>query len=76
MKLTIIKINEMVYSGDFDRVSIPTTDGNIEILPGHAAYMAGLKNGQLKYVVEGEEKILDIEKGFVEINKLEVLIIL
>ena len=77
MKLTILKINKPVYMGDFESVVLPTTEGQVEIFPDHAPYMAGLKAGKIIAKIKDEENIeIDIDGGFVEINKLEVLIIL
>ena len=76
MKLTILKIDKPVYTGDFEKVSIPAIEGQMEILPEHAPFMSALKKGEISYTVEGEKKTFEIEKGFVEVNKLEVLIIL
>ena len=76
MKLTILKIDKPVYMGDFEKVSLPAMEGQIEILPNHAPFMSALKKGEISYTVEGEKNSLEIEKGFVEVNKLEVLVIL
>lgn len=77
MKLTILKIEKPVYMGDFKKVSLPASEGDMEILPGHAAFMTSLKEGKIKYVdVENKEFEIDIKSGFVEVNKLEVLVIL
>jgi F-type H+-transporting ATPase subunit epsilon len=76
MKLTIIKLSQPIYMGDFESISVPATEGDIEILPGHAPYMTSLKEGEIRYRVDGEDKKVEIKKGFLEINKLEVLVIL
>jgi F-type H+-transporting ATPase subunit epsilon len=76
MKLTILKIDKPLYIGDFEKISLPATEGGIEILPNHAPFMSALKKGKIFYTADGEENTLEIEKGFVEVNKLEVLVIL
>ena len=76
MKLTILKIESPVYMGDFEKISLPATEGQIEILPDHAPFMSALKKGEISYTVDGKKETLEIEKGFVEVNKLEVLVIL
>lgn len=76
MKLTILKIEKPVFTGDFESVILPTTEGEVEIFPDHAPFMAGLKKGKITIKANGEKQVFDIEKGFVEVNKLEVLVIL
>ena len=76
MKLTIVKINDLIYSGDFEKITLPAKEGEMEILPGHVPFMSALKEGKIIYTVDGEKKELEIKKGFVEVNKLEVLVIL
>ena len=77
MDLTILKIDERVYSGKFKSVSVPTEAGVVEILPGHTALLTPLKEGKIVYRIEdGEEKEIEIKKGFLEVNNLEVLIII
>ena len=76
MKLTILKIDKPVYMGDFEKVLLPAVEGQIEVLPGHAPYMSVLKEGKIVYTVDGKQEEIDIKKGFVEVNKAEVLVIL
>ena len=76
MKLTIIKLSQPVYMGDFESIALPTTEGDIEIYPGHATFMSALKAGIIRYVVDGKKFEIEIKKGFLEVNKLEVLEIL
>ncbi len=77
MKLIIIKINETVFSGDLKKVSVPGISGNMEIFPGHIPFLSPLKSGDVKYLdEEDKEQELKIEKGFVEVNKNEVIVIL
>ena len=76
MKLTILKIDKPVYMGDFEKVLLPTVEGQVEVLPGHAPYMSVLKEGKIVYTVDGEQNEIDIKKGFIEVNKAEVLVIL
>lgn len=76
MKLTILKIDKPVYMGEFEKVILPAVEGEVEILPGHVPFVSALKTGKIIYTVNGEKTELEIEKGFVEVNKVEVLVIL
>lgn len=75
-QLTILKIDNPVYTGDFEKVLLPAVEGQVEILPGHVPFVSALKAGKIVYTVDGEKTELEIEKGFVEVNKVEVLVIL
>jgi len=77
MKLIIIKINETVFRGELKKLSVPGIMGDMEILPGHAAFLTPLKSGIVKYLDEKDnQQKLEIEKGFVEVNKDEAIVIL
>ncbi len=76
MKLSILKIDKPIFMGELEKILLPTTEGEVEILPGHTPFVAGLKKGKISYFFDGEKKEIEIERGFVEVNKLEVLVIL
>ena len=77
MKLSILKINQPVFMGDLESITLPTiSDGEIQVLPDHSSYMSALKKGEIKYLDNGEVKKIEIEKGFVEVNRDEVLVVL
>lgn len=76
MKLTIAKIDQMVYKGDFDSVVLPGGRGELEIMPGHAPLLSPLREGKIIYSVDGNKEEIDIEKGFVEVNNDEVIVVL
>ena len=48
-------------------VQIPGKDGNLGILPGHAALLGQLGAGTLSYVVGGQAHYLAIDGGFLEV---------
>ena len=77
MKLIIAKIDQKIYEGKFQKVSAPATAGDVEIMPGHTPLLSPLKEGTVTYITEsGEEKSIQIKKGFLEINADEVIIVL
>ena len=77
MKLVIAAIDRRIYEGDFKKVILPGSEGQLEILPGHAPLVSALKKGELLYEdSQGREEKFEIEKGFVEVNKSEVIVLL
>jgi F-type H+-transporting ATPase subunit epsilon len=59
------------------QVSIPTTEGEITVLPDHLPLVAPIRAGELRLVDEkGEETILAVSGGFVTVhpdNRLAIL---
>ena len=51
-----------------DQVSLPTTDGEITILPEHIPLIAGLASGDVVAVVNGEYVPMAVVGGFVEVK--------
>jgi F-type H+-transporting ATPase subunit epsilon len=47
---------------------IPAANGYIGVLPGHAALLSELGEGELSYVVEGHRHKLNIRGGWMEIS--------
>lgn len=67
LKLDIVTPQEKVYSEDVDSVTLPTTTGEIGILPGHIPLITEVKAGELGVVKEGQLDLLAVDNGFAEI---------
>ena len=76
MKLTIAKIDEKIFEGDFESIVLPGGRGELEIMPGHAPLLSPLQKGKIIYTVAGQKKEIEIEKGFVEVNNDAVIVVL
>ncbi len=77
MNLLIIKVNETLFEGKAEKVTIPAITGEITVMSGHEPLVTPLKSGKVTYVLEnGESTEVEIERGFLEINSDEVNIIL
>jgi len=72
MQLTIVSPEKILYSGKAELVTLPGTIGNFTILERHAPIISSLEKGILLYRVEGEDKELTINGGFVEAKNNEV----
>lgn len=75
MKLKIITPDALVFDEEVLSVTLPGTEGEMTILPRHAALLATLKKGPVRYR-RGERPMAEtiIEEGFVEVLKDEVLV--
>lgn len=76
MKLIIAKIDKKIFEGDFESVILPGSNGELEIFPGHAPLLSSLQKGNIIYNVDGKKNSIDVDKGFVEVNKKEVIVVL
>lgn len=73
LQLNIVSPEREIFKGEITSITLPGTMGIFSILPHHAPIVASLKEGQVVYVtVDGDENILDIHSGFVEMSNQEV----
>lgn len=69
LHLNIVSPEKEIYNGEVSSVTLPGTAGVFSILPQHAPIISSLKEGKVMYVtVDGDEKELDIQNGFVEMS--------
>lgn len=73
MKVLIVTPEREVFSGTATSVLVPGTLGKFEILENHAAIVSSLDKGEVRIAkTDGSQLTLPIEKGFVEVLKNEV----
>lgn len=77
MQLIVLTPEQELYSGEITSISLPGIEGSFQILENHAPMVSALSKGSV--VVKsnsGEDKTFEIEKGFVEIlkNKVSLLV--
>jgi F-type H+-transporting ATPase subunit epsilon len=68
MQLDIVTPDRKVVVGKADDVVIPAKEGEIDVLPGHAPFLAILGTGVLRFVAEGKTHHLMVSGGFVEVD--------
>ena len=69
LHLSIVSPEKSIFDGDVKIVTLPGTVGSFSILPGHAPIVSSLQAGPLSYTtMEGEERTIDIQGGFVELS--------
>lgn len=75
IKLDIVTPERIVYSQDVDFIVAPGSEGQLGVLPGHAALITSLDIGILKVKANEKEEELAIGGGFFEVkdNKAVVL---
>jgi len=75
MHLDIITAEEVVYSDEVEALLAPGIEGELGILPHHAALMTMLQPGELMVRKDGQETFLAVTGGFLEVmeNKVSIL---
>lgn len=68
IKLKIVTPERLILEEMVDQVSLPTTLGEITVLPDHIPLVTGLTSGDVVAVVSGEHIPMAVVGGFVEVK--------
>ena len=71
LKLKIVTPERLILEELVDQVTLPTTEGEITILPDHIPLITGLASGDVVAKTEGEDVPMAVAGGFVEVKKDE-----
>jgi F-type H+-transporting ATPase subunit epsilon len=69
LQLKIVTPEKLILEELVDSVTIPTTEGEITILPDHVPLIASIKSGDIIAISDGEHIPMAIVGGFVETKK-------
>ena len=73
MNLIVLTPEKEIYTGQITSVKVPGISGQFEILKNHSPIVAALSQGDVRIIdAKGEKKTFKIKKGFVEVLKNEV----
>jgi F-type H+-transporting ATPase subunit epsilon len=75
LTLEIVTPESRVYSDTIDTVVIPTTSGEVGILPGHIPLLTQVTAGDLRVTKNAQTETLVIGDGFAEIENDRVSIL-
>jgi F-type H+-transporting ATPase subunit epsilon len=75
LKLEIVTPEKKVLDESVDSVTVPTTTGEIGVLPNHAPLISALKSGILTYTTKGSTDRLVVSGGFVEVSTDQVSVL-
>jgi F-type H+-transporting ATPase subunit epsilon len=68
LQLEVATPEKQVLSKAVEYAAIPGKDGYMGILPGHAALLSELGEGELSYVVGGQTEAFKVSGGYVEVR--------
>jgi F-type H+-transporting ATPase subunit epsilon len=76
VSVEVVTAERVVFSDDnIDEVIAPGVEGQLGVLPRHAAFMTMLEPGELRLVKGEEEIILAVTGGFLEVRENKVMIL-
>ncbi len=75
MKLHVVTPKQNILETEVEEVVLPSAQGPMGILPGHAHYVGELATGALYYQRSGKKEALVVSGGFLEIldDKISVM---
>jgi len=81
--LTVLNLQEKIFDGNVDSITIPGEAGELTVLPNHVPIVTAIKKGAINALMakgeryEGEErKYFDSKGGIFEFNNNEATILL
>ncbi|MEX2382562.1 MAG: ATP synthase F1 subunit epsilon [Opitutales bacterium] len=73
--LEIVTPEDRVFSDTIDDVVLPTTTGEIGILPGHIPLLTQLEAGELRVARSGKVDFLAVGRGFAQVEQGRVSVL-
>jgi len=71
LKLKIVTPEKLILEDTVDQVTIPTTEGEITILPDHVSLIAGIASGDVVAMAYGEHIPMAVVGGFLEVKNID-----
>src|SRR5215472_2270285 len=75
MQIAVVTGEREIYRGEAEEVIVPGVEGEMGILPHHAALLTALKPGELRIKLEGAEDDLFVSGGFMEVYNNTVTVL-
>ncbi len=67
VKLEVVTTEETVFSDDVDIVIAPGVEGQLGILPRHTSLLTALNSGDVVVRKDGQESLITVNGGFLEV---------
>ncbi len=75
LRLEVVTAEREVFADDVDMVVAPGGEGELGILPRHAPLLSTLQPGTLRLRKDGEETLMAITGGFIQVFRDRVLVL-
>lgn len=73
--LEIVTPDGLMFGGMVESLLVRTDDGDVEILAGHADFLAGLGIGRARLIVNGQKRYASVAGGFISVRRGEVKLV-
>ena len=73
--LEMVTPHGLVVSAKVEEVYVPGSQGDFDVLPGHAPLLTSLRIGELHYKLDREVHYLAINRGFAEVTPTRATIL-
>ncbi len=73
--LDIVTIYGSFYSDEVESLLVHTEDGDVEILAGHADFLAAVATGRARIIKDGKPRLASCSGGFISVNKKAVKLV-
>lgn len=74
IRLKVISPQKLLVDEEVKKVSLPSLDGYLGILPGHRPIFLSLAEGEIAYSLDGKKLSLPIQGGYAEVLPDKVLV--
>jgi F-type H+-transporting ATPase subunit epsilon len=68
LQLTIVSQERQLLSSGVDSLTVPASEGELTILPGHVPLVTKLSPGTLSYVIDDKQTEMAISQGFLTVS--------
>ncbi|MFA5926358.1 MAG: F0F1 ATP synthase subunit epsilon [Parcubacteria group bacterium] len=75
IKFKIVTPERTVYESEVDQVTLPTSEGEITVLPNHIPLISVLRAGEIVAKRENEEVAIAASGGMIEVQKNEITVL-
>ncbi|MFH0951917.1 MAG: ATP synthase F1 subunit epsilon [Patescibacteria group bacterium] len=75
LKLTITTPERIIFDDTIDQISLPTTTGEITVLPHHIPLISLLQPGEARIIKGAEEIVMAVSGGFIEVQPQHVTVL-
>ena len=75
LQVEVVTPERRVLAAAVNSVTVPGRNGDMQILPGHAALISELQTGVLAYNQGGTAQQLHVSGGFIEVNNDKVSVL-
>jgi F-type H+-transporting ATPase subunit epsilon len=73
--LKIVTPERVLFEQEVDSVSLPTSLGEITVLPNHIPLVANLMAGEIRFKKDGRDQFFATSSGVIEVKKNEVVVL-